>query len=119
MKSGGESTLEKEFVFTNEFLKRWQVIGLSEEDLRELEIFLCSNPLSGDIIVGTGGVRKLRWQTNGHGKSGGARVIYIDFTAAAKIYMLTAYAKNEQSNLTMVQRKILYSLVKKLESRKE
>jgi hypothetical protein len=86
--------------------------------LRELEIFLCSNPLSGDVIIGTGGVRKLRWQINGHGKSGGARVIYIDFTSAEKIYMLTIYAKNEQSDLTMEQRKILYNMVKKLGSGK-
>ena len=107
--------MEREFVYTNEFSKRWQVIGLTEEDLRELEIFLCSNPLSGDIIVGTGGVRKLRWQTKGQGKSGGARVIYIDFTSVERIYMLTAYTKNEKSDLTMEQRKLLYSLVKKLE----
>ena len=107
--------MEREFVFTNEFLKRWQVIGLIEEDLRELEIFLCNNPLSGNIIVGTGGVRKLRWQTKGQGKNNGARVIYIDFTSKERIYMLTTYAKNEKSDLTMKQRKILYSLVKKIE----
>ncbi|MDQ2087255.1 type II toxin-antitoxin system RelE/ParE family toxin [Herbivorax sp. ANBcel31] len=111
--------MEREFVFTNEFLKRWQAIGLSEEDLRELEIFLCSNPMSGDVIVGTGGVRKLRWQIKGQGKSSGSRVLYIDFTSFERIYMLTAYTKNEKSDLTMEQRKILYSLVKKLEVGKE
>ncbi|RCX21105.1 RelE toxin of RelEB toxin-antitoxin system [Anaerobacterium chartisolvens] len=110
--------MEREFVFTNEFLKRWQVIGLTEEHLRELETFLCKNPLSGDIIVGTGGVRKLRWQIKGYGKSGGARIIYIDFTSIERIYMLTAYTKQEQSDLTMEQRKVLYNLVKKLESGK-
>ena len=110
--------MEREFIFTNEFLKRWQTIGLSEEDLRELEIYLCRNPLSGDVIVGTGGVRKLRWQTKSHGKSGGARVIYIDFSTIEKTYMLTAYTKNEKSDLTNEQRKLLYSLVKKLENGK-
>jgi hypothetical protein len=74
--------------------------------------------MSGDIIVGTGGVRKLRWRTKGQGKSGGARVIYIDFTSTEKIYVLTAYAKNEKSDLTMEQRRILYSLVKMIESGK-
>lgn len=116
---GGERVLEREFVFTHEFLKRWEAIGLTEEDLRELEIFLCHNPTAGDVIVGTGGVRKLRWQTKGQGKSGGARVIYIDFTSAERIYILTAYAKNEKSDLTMEQKKILYSLVKRIESGKE
>jgi hypothetical protein len=111
--------LEREFVFTHEFIKRWETIGLIEEDLRELEIYLCNNPISGSVIVGTGGVRKLRWQTKGHGKSGGARVIYIDFTAVEKIYMLTAYAKNEKADLTMEQKRILASLVKRIESGKE
>jgi len=114
-----KKVLEREFVFTNEFLKRWQVIGLTEEELRELEIFLCRNPIAGDIIVGTAGVRKLRWQIKGRGKSGGARIIYIDFTSAERIYMLTAYTKNEKSDLTMEQRKILFSLVKKIEAGKE
>lgn len=75
--------------------------------------------MSGDIIVGTGGERKIRWQTKGQGKSSGARVIYIDFNSKERIYMLTAYTKNEKSDLTMEQRKLLYSLVKKLESGKE
>lgn len=110
--------LEREFVFTDEFLKRWETIGLQEEDLRELEIYLCNNPLSGSVITGTGGVRKLRWQTKGQGKSGGARVIYIDFALYEKIFMLTAYAKNEKEDLTIEQKKILCSLVKRIESGK-
>ena len=116
---GGEKALEREFIFTYEFLKRWEAIGLTQEDLRELEVFLCREPTVGNVIVGTGGVRKLRWQTKGQGKSGGARVIYIDFTLTEKTYMLTAYAKNEKSDLTMEQKKMLYSLIKRIESGKE
>lgn len=50
--------MEREFVFTNEFLKRWETIGFQEEDLRELEIYLCNNHLSGSVITGTGGAEE-------------------------------------------------------------
>ncbi len=49
---------------------------LSEEELLELKTFLASNPEAGDLIQGTGGVRKLRWASQGQGKRGGNRIIY-------------------------------------------
>lgn len=48
----------------------------SEDDKRELIDFLAEDPMAGDLIPGTGGVRKLRFATSGRGKRGGARVIY-------------------------------------------
>ena len=111
--------MEREFIQTNVFLKRWEEIGLTEDDLQELEIHLCENPLSGDLIAGTGGVRKLRWQIIERGKRSGARVIYVDFTADEILFLLTAYDKKEQEDLSMEQRKMLYSLVKQLEEERK
>ena len=53
-----------------------------------------SNPEAGDIIRGSGGVRKLRWTVAGRGKRGGIRVIYYLRSRQGQIWMLTAYAKN-------------------------
>ena len=70
--------MTREFIITREFDSVWKSLGLNDDDLNELEIFLCKNPDAGDTMKGTGGVRKLRWALDGRGKSGGARVIYLD-----------------------------------------
>jgi len=62
--------------------------------------FLAYNPTSGDLIPGTGGVRKLRWGLEGRGKRGGARVIYFYHNAGMPLFVLTAYAKNERDDLS-------------------
>jgi hypothetical protein len=58
----------------------------------------------GDVIAGTGGIRKLRWALKGRGKSGGARVIYYYHDARIPLYLLDIYAKNEQANLSLAER---------------
>jgi hypothetical protein len=62
------------------------------------------SPSAGDLIQGTGGVRKLRWALEGRGKSGGARVIYFYHDAGMPIFALTAYAKNDRSDLSQQDR---------------
>ena len=57
----------------------WIDLGLDDEDLAELERMLCFNPEAGELIKGTGGLRKVRWNLRNKGKQGGARVIYIDY----------------------------------------
>ena len=79
----------------------------SDEDLQSLQRLLIQRPESGDLIRGTKGLRKLRWALAGRGKSGGARVIYYWRTAAGRIYLLHAYAKSAQADLTDAQRKML------------
>ena len=64
--------VRREFIITREFDSVWKSLGLNDDDLNELEIFLCKNPDAGDTMKGTGGVRKLRWALDGRGKSGGA-----------------------------------------------
>lgn len=72
---------------------------LSDEAYRELQSYLVARPDAGDVIRGSGGIRKVRWGARGRGKSGGVRVIYYWATAAAQIYLLTLYAKSEQSDI--------------------
>ena len=103
--------MEREFIILPEFDKSCKRIGLSDEDVREIEEFLCINPDFGDLIKGTGGLRKMRWALKGRGKSGGARIIYIDFISYEKIYFVTAYKKNEKDNLSKEEQNILKKLV--------
>jgi hypothetical protein len=80
---------------------------LSDDEYRELQIALIENPQAGDIVPGSGGVRKLRWRAAGRGKRGGYRVIYFAKLAQGVIWMLTIYPKNVAENIpTRVLRQI-------------
>jgi hypothetical protein len=72
---------------------------LSEDEYLGLQVHLLNHPESGDIIRGSGGVRKIRWSTRGIGKSGGIRVIYYWKVSDEEIWMLTVYAKSEQDTI--------------------
>ena len=80
---------------------------LNDEEYRAFQNTLVENPSSGDIIQGSGGIRKVRCKASGHGKRGGARVIYYWASSHEQIFMLFAYAKNEVSDLTKDQLSIL------------
>ena len=73
---------------------------LTDDEYAELQLFLASNPESGPVIPGTGGVRKLRWKAPGRGKRGGYRVIYYAKRADGVIWMLTMYPKNVVDNMS-------------------
>lgn len=70
---------------------------LSEEEYEDLKFFLALNPEAGDVIPGSGGLRKLRWIRTG--KRGGVRVIYFLLTARGEIALLTLYAKSRLGNI--------------------
>lgn len=72
----------------------------TEDELAALIDYLAHNPEDGDIIPGTGGVRKLRWGKAGVGKRGGARVIYFYYQMDCPLYLLLAYAKAQATDLT-------------------
>ncbi len=84
----------------------------SEEDIETLVAFLQSRPDAGDVIPGTSGLRKLRWALEGRGKRGGSRVIYYYHRPELEVLLLTAYAKNEQEDLSAHDKKLLAALVK-------
>ena len=67
---------------------------LTDEEYAALQQALSENPNLGDVIPGSGGVRKVRWGTRGRGKRGGVRVVYFVRKEPGVIWMLTIYAKN-------------------------
>lgn len=83
----------------------------SDEELRALQNALIERPEAGPLIPGAGGLRKLRWALVGRGKRGGARVIYYWRGAADLVYLVFAYAKNEQGDLTPDQARQLARLI--------
>jgi mRNA-degrading endonuclease RelE of RelBE toxin-antitoxin system len=72
---------------------------LSGEDYDRLKVFLSLNPETGDLIPGSGGLRKLRWVRTGSGKSGGVRIIYFLRTGRGEIALLTLYAKSRLGSI--------------------
>ena len=87
---------------------------LSVEERQDLINYLAEHPKSGDIMEGTGGVRKLRWRRGGQGKSGGVRVVYYFHDDLMPLYLLTLFAKGDKVNLTKGERNELADLVEAL-----
>jgi hypothetical protein len=90
---------------------------LSEEDRRQLEFIILSDPHAGDVIQRTGGFRKLRFArpSRREGKSGGARVIYLPVLQKARIYLLLVYSKSTKDDLTRAEENELRALGRSLE----
>lgn len=85
---------------------------LGPEAHRELQSALMRRPDQGPTVGGAGGARKMRWARSGAGKRGGIRVIYYWAPAERVFYMLYAYAKNEQGDLTRKQAELLALLIR-------
>jgi hypothetical protein len=100
------------FIETPVFTRRISEL-LDEDDYFDLQATLLLDPEAGDLIAGTGGIRKIRIAANGHGKRGGARVIYYWSADESHIGMLFVYAKNERSDLTAAQKKVLAGIVER------
>lgn len=73
---------------------------LTDDNYRDFQEYLCDNPEIGDIIQGTGGVRKVRWALPNTGKSGGVRILYYYLNDDGTVYLLMAYAKSDQINIS-------------------
>jgi hypothetical protein len=84
----------------------------TDEDLRAMQNFLLDTPDAGDLICGSGGLRKLRSAAQSHGKRGGARVIYYWHVPRERIYLIYGYVKSRSENLTPQQVKVLRDLMK-------
>lgn len=94
-----------------EFIRTAQKL-LTDIERQVIILYLAEHPKMGDLMEGTGGVRKLRWGRGSQGKSGGVRVIYYFYDQAMPLYLLTLFAKGEQSNLSKAERNELADLVK-------
>jgi hypothetical protein len=91
---------------------RKKIIEVLRDDERaDLIAYLAEHPSAGDLIQGTGGVRKLRWRALGRGKTGGIRVIYYFHNEAMPLYLLAAYGKNEKADLSGEERRAIARLV--------
>lgn len=92
------------------FTQKWYSLGMTEDDLLVLEDILLKNPKAGDVIPETGGIRKIRIPVEHMGKRSGGRVIYVDIEIKECIYLLDVYAKNEKTDLTSKEKKMLKRL---------
>ena len=95
---------------TSVFTRQAQEL-LSDEEYGELQIALVSRPDAGAIIVGSGGLRKLRWAARDKGKRGGSRVIYYWAVSQDQLLMLFIYSKGVREDLTRGQLKTLKKIV--------
>lgn len=89
----------REFILTQIFDEVWKELGLTDNELRILENMILEDPEIGDLIRGTGGLRKVRIAFGGRGKRGSGRVVYVDFASLEKVYLIAVYPKNKIENL--------------------
>ena len=95
---------------TPTFTKRVKEI-LSEEEYRLFQIKLIGDPGVGNIIQGSGGIRKIRWSGSGRGKRGGSRILYYWYNNQGLLLLLFIFKKNEKDDLTKSQLKALRELM--------
>lgn len=94
---------------------------LDDEGFRGLQQFMLKNPEAGDVIEGTGGLRKLRHgdPRRGKGKRGGLRVIYYWWDGGRQFWLFTLYDKDEMENLSADEKRLLKAMLKaELEARR-
>jgi hypothetical protein len=104
--------MNRTFIEVPMFIKKWQELGLTDENLRELQNILLENPKAGSVIQGTGGLRKIRISMDEKGKRGGARVLYVDIELKESIYFVNVYSKNEKEDLTEDEKKAFKAVIK-------
>ena len=100
-REGNKRKMKRTFIEVPIFTKKWKELGLTDENLRDLQ-----------NIQGTGGLRKIRIPLDQHGKRGGGRVIYVDIELKETIYFINVYAKNEKDDLTEEEKKAFKAVVK-------
>jgi len=94
----------------SEYIRRAEKLMSASERL-DIINYLAAHPKAGDLMEGTGGIRKLRWGRGAQGKSGGVRVIYYVHSEEMPLYLLTLFAKNERANISKAERHELAKLV--------
>jgi hypothetical protein len=98
------------FIETSVFTRRITEF-VADDEYRRLQEALLRRPAHGDLIEGTGGIRKLRWNEEGRGKRGGLRIIYYWHVKREMFLMLFVYRKSDQKDLTSEQRRTFAKIV--------
>lgn len=104
-----------EIVRTGAVNRAVKKLGASDANLDRLERAITENPDAGDVIQGLGGACKIRFGMKGKGKSGGGRAIHIVIRVRDAAYLLLAYSKSAQEELTAAQRKVILEFVENFE----
>ena len=91
-------------------------MGLDDDNLRNLENEIIKNPKIGKVIKGTGGLRKMRYAFEGTGKSGGSRVLYVDYVVYERVYLIYTYPKGIKDNITQNEKKQFKSIISQIEN---
>jgi len=86
-------------IIETEIFKRYAESIWDDGEREAFIAWLATNPLAGDVIPGSGGLRKVRWSRSGMGKRGGTRVIYYNTLPEGQIWLLIAYTKAKFDNL--------------------
>ena len=98
-------------ISTPEFLSQAKKHGLSQDEINAIVEYLATDPLAGEVMVGTGGARKLRHAGKGRGKSGGYRTIHYYGGDDIPVLLLTVYGKGAAANLTKAERNVLAKIL--------
>ena len=98
------------------FTKKWQDLGFTDDELSQLQQVLLENPKAGDVMKGTGGLRKVRFAFPGSGKIGSVRVCYIDIEGVLEIHLIDVFAKNEKENLSKAERNAIRIVVEQIKA---
>lgn len=107
--------MTRTFIETTIFTKQWKELGFNDEDLRILQNQILENPKIGNVIPGTGRLRKMRFAFDNRGKSGSSRVCYVDFAIFETVYLMTAYQKNEKANLSKKECNDIKRIIEQIE----
>ena len=107
--------MQREFAMMPIFDKQWKRMGLNDGDLKRLQEQLLIEPAAGDVVSGTGGLRKIRFAFEGRGKSGSIRVVYVDFVVHEIIYLIFAYPKNERDSLSKEEKNEIRKMIERIE----
>ena len=107
-------------IFTTKAYERAIRKVATAEVRKAMEAAIAADPMTGVVIPGTGGIRKLRWAGSGRGKRGGIRTIYFYHAGPEAIYLLTVYAKAAREDLSPADKRAwarLVAAIKKEETR--
>ena len=85
----------------------------TDDELKDLQCEIIANPDIGDVIEGTGGLRKIRVKSKGRGKRGGSRVIYL-LASEEVIFLMLAYPKSKKDDLAVNEKKAMKKIAEKI-----